>query len=67
MRPMIPPGNIPACARHRLGHFIRKEDFVRDACGHDGSGGGIALAFLLMLAVVVVWPLLGPHLHYSDT
>ena len=42
-------------------------DAFRKLAAMTAQAVGSPWAFLLMLAVVVVWALLGPHFHYSDT
>jgi low affinity Fe/Cu permease len=37
------------------------------AAAHAASGVGTPLAFVLAVALVVVWATSGPHFHYSDT
>ena len=42
-------------------------DAFRKLAAMTAQAVGSPWAFLLMLAVVVVWALLGPHYRYSDT
>ncbi len=49
-----------------MGHHSQQGYFERFAC-YVAHLAGRPTAFLLALATIVVWALLGPFFHYSDT
>jgi low affinity Fe/Cu permease len=42
-------------------------DFFRKFARHTSSGVGSPWAFVLAVAIIVVWALTGPIFHFSDT
>jgi|SRR5581483_10588077 len=69
MNSTLPTGHaVSASGNGRTKHSTSKcrEAFRRFANGTAGAVGS-PIAFFVASATVIVWALLGPHYHYSDT